>query len=507
MKLLAIFLSFIAVYFAYELWMPSQVEMKMNKKMIRMAYDFDATMTELDPAKIRTIYQYNLIRNLYGRLVEYDSNSNLIAGVPTSFSWHGNEIEFVFGDRATTIDGHIITARDAELSLKRLIVLGKSGHGDIRRFICPDHVLENIDDACPGIKTSDNRLIIKVVASHFVPILLEALESADYSIIPADVLTKENLSLLREHRNTSGPYYIEAILPNGGLVLKANPHHYLFDPNMPQTIETVVIPYSQAIQSFQTGVIDLLPTTQNLTESEITFFRDSKSAEIHETLPLKLSIIRFSPSALRNFSIDQRLYAGLHAIEVFKRKIKYPDGKPTVQFFQALSDGALTEDQLKELKQQRENIAAPRFERQIGIKVLSSYMSFLYDELKKYPEFSVSETKTSVISLAPENRPDMYVVTTDSAWTEDFNLIGYHFHEQTFLLPGMDPDAWLKNYIETSDKTERIAKLNRLHFELLKNVIFIPYHVSPYFAVARKPWHLNQSNLSAGTCLWRLRTN
>ena len=124
----------------------------MNKVApLRMAHFFNSSAKSLDPAKIVLSYEYILLQNLFGTLIEYDPMGKLVVGIPESFSTTEDSIQFTFGQRAKTVSGKAISAEDAGLSLKRNIALGKSGHGDIRRFLCPGYKLVNPQGDCPGI--------------------------------------------------------------------------------------------------------------------------------------------------------------------------------------------------------------------------------------------------------------------------------------------------------------------------------------------------------------------
>ena len=84
-----------------------------------------------------------------------------------------------------TPSGHLVSATDAATSLKRNIALGKGGHGDLRRFLCPDHRLRELTDECPGIEVDGDHLILRVVDPSLLPLFIPTLESADFSIVPA----------------------------------------------------------------------------------------------------------------------------------------------------------------------------------------------------------------------------------------------------------------------------------------------------------------------------------
>jgi hypothetical protein len=480
-------------------------EMKMT---IRMALNFSRSAKSLDTSEILTTYQYELLRNLYGRLVEYDSDSQLVADIPESLSWSEDEVTFTFGDKVTTIDGHVINAKDAEASLKRLIVKGKSGHGDIRRFLCPDYKLNSIEDPCPGVRTEGNKLILKVVNPIFLPLLLSTLESADYSIIPITSLDHSSHDLsVSDYKNTSGPYYVSEDSDNGALVLRANPHHYHYDIEMPQVVRLVPVDLTSGLSAFLKGEVDFLPTSQFFVGENAQKILEDKSFNVHETLPLRVTVANFAPKGLHDFTPEQRLYAALALDKAQSRLFPQIGSRSTTEFFQAMSDGALTEEQVAQIKAWREGLKPPKFERPIEVKVLSSFVESFKEALKDYPEIKISAADQSAITLPLDQRPELYFVMTDSAWTENFSLLGYNFENSSFSVPGVNTEDWFRDYLATADKGLRIKKLNKLHFDMLLNASIVPTKVTPYYAVSTKTWSLNQSNLSAGTAIWRMRRN
>lgn len=134
---------------------------------MKMATVFKKSSPQLDPAAINSIEEYELVQNLYRPLVEYDLSHNLVPGLAKNFYWEGESLIFEFDpSRVVTFDGDSVTAEDAARSLKRAIFYGKTGHGDLRTFLCPNQKLKSIDDSCPGINTEQGKLILTPVKSH-----------------------------------------------------------------------------------------------------------------------------------------------------------------------------------------------------------------------------------------------------------------------------------------------------------------------------------------------------
>ena len=273
------------------------------KTSLRMASGFTTSVTLLDPATIETAFDYDLAQNLYGRLLRYDETNQLVADIPKSFSWTESEVRFEFSNRAITASGHVINALDAEASLKRLIMKGGSGHGDIRKFLCPQHELRSLDDNCPGIRVEGNVLILRAVKSSYLSMLMNSLQNADYSILPLTVIDRQSGDLVdKRHYETSGPYFASTDSATGHIILSANKSHYLFAPDLVQTVELIPPAEGDPIDGFKSGKIDYVPTSVYFSGDAVAGLIADHANEVYETLPTSLTLMRFSRAGLSRFT-------------------------------------------------------------------------------------------------------------------------------------------------------------------------------------------------------------
>jgi hypothetical protein len=468
---------------------------------MRVAYEFHSSAKTLDPAKIETAYQYDLIWNLYNRLVEYDNNMQIVAGAPESFSVENSSVVFTFGKKSQGHSGLIIGPEDAAASLKRLIIFGKSGHGDIRRFLCPNQKLNSIFDDCTGIKVDQNKLVLTATEPHLVPLLIETLTSADYSIIPKRNIDKNNA--LIDFSDSTGAYYIGKDAQDGCLILKANQLDYHFSSTMPQEISLVPVPTSGGIEKLRNSEVDFLPTTEYYREATM-LKQDLANFNYHKTLPLKLLLVGFSERAQKDFTSEQRMYVGNKIAEVVGKHRPQYGGQPTIQFFQALSDGGLTELQKGKITSLRSTVKPP-FEKPVQLAVHPTILKIYEDLFKDVPELRVVPQTGYSYELPASKRPDAFITATDSSWTEDINLIGYNINSGLFSWPGFDSNAWLEKYLRLPQKDMRIKMLNDLHYKLLVNASFVPIDVAPCYSFSTKKWEMVFSNFHAVTEFWKIK--
>ncbi len=470
---------------------------------MRVSYPYFESIKALDTAKLHTLTQYNLANNLFTRLIEYNADHQLVAGAADSFKAQNAEVVFTFGKKITTIDGHLITADDAAFSLKRLIALGRSGHGDIRRLLCPNFTLKSVMDHCPGIRTDGNKLVLTPVQAHYVPLLISALESADYGIIPRSSLNEDGRTII-DFRNTSGPYFVSIDSADGRITLQANPGHFHYKPTMPQTVHMVPTAMGAGPALLESGQVDLVTTSEYYSgEAVARLLSESSNFSIFSSQPFRVDLVCFSKAAVKNFSVQERLRAAQTYAAAKTKLYPSPTGRPTFQFFQALSDGSLTAEQAVDVEEVRRT--AETLHKPITLGVQFNYAEAYKKEFSAQTDIKVVGMERFPFEYEMKQRPDMYFGATDSAWNENLSLLGHNFEVGIFHLDGLSTDSWLDDYLATSSKEERIVKLNRLHFELLKNVVIYPFSASPYYAVASSEWSLNFSNLSSTTDLWRMQ--
>lgn len=474
---------------------------------LRMGFPYAVGISNYDPAFITSIYHCTILRSLYGRLVRYNQDGLIVPDLAENFYWKDNNLFFEFGKKVLSFDGNMITAEDAAASLKRSIIFKRTGHGDLRNFLCPGKELHHIDDECEGIEVVDQKLILKPKKLHYGPTLLTALENVDYSIIPKKTLNK-SLKIV-DYKNTSGPYFVGTDSDNGELKLQANTKHYLYSDKMPQEINLVPIVENNNIwDMYLSGKIDFISTGMlTLGTSANSVLSDKIDNSVHESIPISVQMLIFSSEAIKIFTAEQRVFVGNIILEVVKNKLKLYDAQPTESFFTQNSNGGLSVYQELELKNRRSSHQRPTFERPIEIGVSETRVEFLRGSLLDYKkEIKIVALKKSSIELKINERPHGIIFSNDSSWLEDLGLISYNLNQEIFKTTDMNKDQWIENYLNKEDKADRNKMLQDLHYENLINAYIYPLLISPYFAVIKKPWVFNMSTLYAGTELWNIRT-
>lgn len=472
---------------------------------LKMGFPSRLSITNFDTMSITSIYHYELLRNLYGRLVRYNQDGQIVPDIPEKFYWQNGTLIFEFGKKATTIDGYIITAEDAAASLKRNIIYKKTGHGDIRNFLCPGHELKNISDTCVGIAVVDTKLVLKPIKEHYGPLLLTALENVDYSIIPKTSLDKS--LKITDYKNTSGPYFVINDSPVGEIKLQANSKHYLYSENMPQEIDLVPSIDNDIWDFLLEDKIDFIPIgILPAGEKSHLALNNKMSYNTHKSIPISVLMLIFSKDAIEEFSAEQRFFVANLFSKAVKENLIFFEVQPTETFFSKHSNGGLSDEQNSALKNIRNNANRPAFKQPIEIGVSEARVEFFSQQLSEYKnEIKFIGLKTSPLDLKTNERPHVIIMTNDSAWLEDMGLIGYNLNFDVFKTMGLEKDIWIENYLSKESKEDRNKMLQELHYENLINAYIYPILVSPYFAIIKKPWVFNMSTLHAGTELWNIK--
>jgi hypothetical protein len=463
---------------------------KHSESTLRLGYSFFGSISEIDPKEIQSIYQSNIIENLYSRLVEYDNAGQIICMLCSSFKIDGDKIIFYFDGSTKTIDKNPIGAKDAKLSLERLIATQTNTHGSLQYFLKDN-----------GIGIKDDLLVLNVVKEAWAPFVLTLLTSMDFSIVPYGSLKDEKIV---DYRNTSGPYYVSSSDDSGNVVIKANPFHSLYSEKMPQTVNFVPLHAGDAQNAFAAKKIDMIDATYFAYEDDISsIMQDLPKEKLHKTLNIGLTTLVFSNRIFKATTAAERISAAVAIEEVYNRKARKLYGAvKTDQFFQSFGQGFISPEQKKVLadRKLKRDFAG---EQKFIFGVTSKYKAW-FDQ-NDFPANVVLKFYETYPGFLPEeNRPDVYILNTDSSFDEDISALSYQFSQGTFTFPKKEGAMWLQSYMDIPSREGRIAKLQDFHFEMLKEVKVYPLSAKPYVTICDEKWGLNFPKLYAGTPLWKV---
>jgi len=482
---------------------------------LKVAFPYSQPVEEYEPTKIHFAPEYIFLENIYSPLIEVsNANGNPVAGVAEKFQWDENTNEFFLHLREDlrTVDGRKITAYDAEFSLKRLLLIASNTHGNFKDLICPHSEIKDIESGCDGIEVRDEYTLI-LRPGEKKAFLANIITAIDFAIIPKGSVDPKTLEIV-DYRNTSGPYYVDSSNDDGRITLKINPNHYHYSEDLPQEIELIpsgIDGHPSSIELYKQGKIDHITTIDKLgPEKIIKLSKEVDDASLHTTMDIRTFAIFFTERGLKEFSAQERLAYG-KAIKnaLSSYYLSQPGFQDRKHFFPAFGDGQLSKEQQDSLESQIEGVEAKQTGTNFKLSLLrvgslEDYKAPLESVL---PEIDVYEgTKIPTLaSYKMDEMPHAFLAGPDVTFNEDISLISYSINVGLFGMDKNERQDWLKRYMSILDKSERIDRLQKLHYKALSDGVIYPLASSPYIALLRKPWVSHLPHLFANNPLWTIK--
>ena len=292
---------------------------------------------------------------------------------------------------------------------------------------------------------------------------------------------------------------------------RPNQGHYNYSENMPQKI--VLVPSdpekTDSISLFKQDKVDFITTIDTLPPEKIISFAKNSGHTLHVTMNLKTFLLFFTPKGLKKYSQQERLAIGKKVKKIFHRHYGNVQGyEKTNQFFPALGDGGLSEEESKMIESiyktaEDKNIAG------LKVSVIGAGKDRQYEKAlkKEFPDIDYSKEKNVPAFLeykTDDEISDCVIVKTDSGFMEDIGLISYSMYAGLFGMNRDESAQWLAAYMKIPGKRKRLNRLREFHLQSLKNAIIVPLVNAPYVALARRPWEIELSLLYANNPLWTI---
>ena len=480
---------------------------------LRVAFSHNKPADFYEPAEIHFTNEYVFLESVFSPLVELsDEQGAPVSSIAKEFYWQGRELHFVIRDDLQTIDGHKIGVDDVITSLKRLLILSKNTHGDFKNLVCPDIQLQTMEQDCPRIKKQGHTLILDLVEQK--DFVIPMLAAIDFAIIPRSSIDLKTLKII-DYRNTTGPYYVKRDEGGGHIVLKANPTHFHYSPKMPQ--ELVLVPTKgmskdRVIELYKNGELDHITTIGGLFVSELKQM-DSVNSNFYESIYIQTEVAHITEKGKKRIPPARRLAFAKSLQKAFHEHYKEREGHRGIrQFFTASKGG-------QGLSRESEDLLNDTFRRavmeQSGEGIFLGIFKSKGDGLEEYsmlakksmPGLQVEQAKgmPAFTKLGDKDMPDFVIISTDSGFLEDIGLLSYTMNAGVFGLSPQEGKAWLKDYMDTTDKAERLRKLESMHTKSLTEGLMIPLIATPYVAVVKKPWKIYFSPLFGNNPFWKIR--
>lgn len=481
-----------------------------NNMNLKVSWYSDLKLESHDPANIQFAAPAVLLMNLYSPLLIYNNKSEIDFALAEKFNWISNsELEFKLKSNLLSSKGDPITAEDAYLSFKRLMLKQTNTHGDLQNFLCPGVKLSSIDDECPGLRFKENSLFLKANDPNLAKFLLPLITSCDFLIIPKKAINwqSEDLKIV-DYSNTSGPFYAQSTNAKGEHFLKANKNSPLYDVHMPQTVEIKPILDTSSPIKLVNGEIDMITTIDRARPEDLLQLKNDKNFSLHQTSDLEVTILQFTSKGRSILTEQDRLSLGSY----IKNRISSSWPKETAyktadQFFPAFGEASLSESKLNNLKKLYKNdhyLPKQKIKLSVEGYKLEEYKKLFSDAKNiEFIKFTERPNQKKI-----EEMEDGYILPGDTGFIENISLISYYMSVGSFGYDDKEKaNQWIQDYIKINDKTDRLEKLKELHFEALAKGLIVPISITPYYAVAKKDWKLSFHRHFAGTPIWMMRKN
>jgi oligopeptide transport system substrate-binding protein len=256
-----------------------------NVRMARRSTNDDKTFCRgnsaepdsLDPHKVQTTWENNIIGDMFMGLLTEDAHANPVPGAAESYVESADGLTYTFKIRDHIwSDGVPVTAHDFVFSLRR--ILDPKTAAPYASLLYPIKNAEAVNGgrlpvAALGAKALDDKTL-QLTFDYQVPYLPQLLTHYTMMPVPQHVVEKYGDRWLDpQNIAVNGAYKLNEWIPNDHITLTQNPHFY---DAKNVSIETVNFyptqDYSEAIKRFRAGEFD---TSTGLPSSELQWLKDN----------------------------------------------------------------------------------------------------------------------------------------------------------------------------------------------------------------------------------------
>jgi hypothetical protein len=393
----------------------------MNKNVLNVPINSSINFKKLDGKKIVTATQYQLLINLNLTLLEYDKNANLVTLLAEDYDIEERVINIKIKKGVKTIGGHEIMAKDAEVSLKRLIMNNNGSHSRLSDLLCREEI-NKVSNKCPGISSQGYELKITAQKKSYIPFILSLLTNADNVILPLSALSSSlSDSEILNFKETSGPYYIDNDKLTDEHVekfkLSLNPKHFLYEKNLASEVN-----YSHGdLNNVLKGEYNYIHSVVGLSLNTIKDAEAKNSIfTLHQTLPIKNTIIFSTQKGRKIFSSSELIIYGLKIKDfLLNSKEYYPNiVQNQTSYFPSESEGNLRDDQFSKITKIYDELK--NFTGKATNKIRVGVYKALFDKYK-IAFHNMKDIEIILVNSSPldknKEEVDLYITAMDSSFT------------------------------------------------------------------------------------------
>lgn len=240
-----------------------------------------------DPAESFEFAGADVSRNVYQKLVNFDP-LDLDAGFQPQLaeSWEisddGLTITFTMAEGHTFASGNPVTAKDAEFSLRRAVILNKTPTFILTQFgFMPENVEQTI------VATDDSTLVLTLDKPYALSFVLNCLTATIGGVVDMETVMANEVdgdlgnAWLRTNTAGSGPYKVVEWRPSESVLMDLNPNYNGETPPMERVIVQHIQESATQRLQLERGDIDV---ARNLSPEDVAGLSDVDSVKIVDEL-------------------------------------------------------------------------------------------------------------------------------------------------------------------------------------------------------------------------------
>ena len=250
----------------------------------------------LDPQKIQTSWENNIVGDMFMGLMTEDVAGNPTLGAAESYTQSNDGLTYTFKIRDHKwSDGVPVTAQDFVFSFRR--ILDPKTAAQYASLLYPIKNAQPVNGgkmpgSALGVRAIDDRTL-EMNFEYQVPYLPQLLRHYTCMPVPRHVVEKHGDQWLQpQNIATNGAYILKEWVPNDHITIVKNPHFY---DAKNVTIETVNFyptqDYAAALKRFRAGEFDM---TAGVPSSEFQWLHDHLPGVLRVTPYISVTYIQFN---------------------------------------------------------------------------------------------------------------------------------------------------------------------------------------------------------------------
>ncbi len=250
--------------------------------------DVGSEPPSLDPQLSEDTYSTRIMFDLFGGLVDFDQQNNVIPGMASSWdiSSDGKTYTFHLRDNLKFSDGSPITANDFVYSWQRLVnPKTASPYGFLIRSVVNANQIMNKTVPVTSLGVSapnQNTFVVKL--AHPDGYFLKEIQLSNAYVVPRKAIEKYGTAWIEpSNMINSGAYMLKEHVVNGYVLAVKNPYYYNADQVKIEQVK--YLPYEDknvTIPSYRSGGLDV--TFQSVPVDQYVDLKKEFGSQVHKVL-------------------------------------------------------------------------------------------------------------------------------------------------------------------------------------------------------------------------------